>query len=100
LLHLVDIAPIDGTDPADTVKAIANELVKFSEDLADKRRWLVINKIDLLSADEQAKAVQELLRKLDWKGRAFEISAATGEGTQLLGQAVMRQLEEIAEEAG
>jgi GTP-binding protein len=100
LLHLVDIAPIDGSDPADTVKAIANELVKFSEDLADKRRWLVINKIDLLSADEQAKAVQELLGKLDWKGRAFEISAATGEGTQLLGQAVMRQLEENAEEAG
>ena len=100
LLHLVDIAPIDGSDPAETVKAIANELVKFSEDLADKPRWLVINKIDLLSADEQAKAVQELLGKLDWKGRVFEISAATGEGTQLLGQAVMRELEEIAEEAG
>ena len=100
LLHLVDIAPIDGSDPAETVKAIANELVKFSEDLADKPRWLVINKIDLLSADEQAKAVQDLLGKLDWKGRVFEISAATGEGTQLLGQAVMRELEEIAEEAG
>jgi GTP-binding protein len=100
LLHLVDIAPIDGSDPAETVKAIANELVKFSEDLAEKPRWLVINKIDLLSADEQAKAAQDLLGKLNWKGRVFEISAATGEGTQLLGQAVMRELEEIAEEAG
>ena len=99
LLHLVDIAPIDASDPADIVKAIANELVKFSDDLADKPRWLIINKIDLLDAEDQAKATQDLLRKLDWKGRFFEVSAATGEGTQSLGQAVMRELEEIAEEA-
>ena len=99
LLHLVDIAPIDGSDPADTVKAIANELVKFSDDLADKPRWLIINKIDLLDAEDQAKATQDLLRKLDWKDRFFEVSAATGEGTRSLGQAIMRELEEIAEEA-
>jgi GTP-binding protein len=98
LLHLVDIAPIDASDPADTVKAIANELVKFSDDLADKPRWLIINKIDLLDAEDQAKATQDLLKKLDWKGRFFETSAATGEGTQALAQAVMRELEEIAEE--
>jgi GTP-binding protein len=99
LLHLVDIAPMDASDPAESVKAIANELVKFSDDLADKPRWLIINKIDLLDAEDQAKATQDLLTKLDWKGRFFEVSAATGEGTQLLAQAVMRELEEIAEEA-
>ena len=99
LLHLVDIAPIDESDPAESVKAIANELVKFSADLADKRRWLVINKIDLLDAEDQAKASKDLLEKLDWKGRVFEVSAATGEGTQALAQAIMRELEEIAEEA-
>ncbi|NIA27903.1 MAG: GTPase ObgE [Desulfobulbaceae bacterium] len=99
LLHLVDIAPIDGSDPAESVKAIANELVKFSVDLANKRRWLVINKIDLLDAEDKAKASKELLSKLDWKGRCFEVSAATGEGTQSLAQAVIRELEEIAEAA-
>jgi GTP-binding protein len=99
LLHLVDIAPMDASDPAESVKAIANELVKFSDDLADKPRWLIINKIDLLDAEDQAKATQDLLRKLGWKGRFFEVSAATGEGTQLLAQAVMRELEENAEEA-
>jgi len=99
LLHLVDIAPIDGSDPADTVTAIANELVKFSDDLADKPRWLIINKIDLLDAEDQAKATQDLLTKLDWKGRVFEVSAATGEGTRSLGQAVMRELDQIAEQA-
>ena len=99
LLHLVDIAPMDASDPAESVKAIANELVKFSDDLADKPRWLIINKIDLLDAEDQATATQDLLRKLDWKGHFFEVSAATGEGTQSLAQAVMRELEEIAEEA-
>ena len=99
LLHLVDIAPIDESDPAESVKAIANELVKFSAELADKRRWLVINKIDLLDDEDQAKASQDLLSKLDWKGRVFEVSAATGEGTEALAQAVMRELEEIAEAA-
>jgi GTP-binding protein len=99
LLHLVDIAPIDESDPAESVKSIAKELVKFSEDLADKRRWLVINKIDLLDDEDQAEASKNLLSKLDWKGRVFEVSAATGEGTQALAQAVMRELEEIAEEA-
>ncbi|MDH3374321.1 MAG: Obg family GTPase CgtA [Gammaproteobacteria bacterium] len=93
LLHLVDIAPIDGSDPAVTVKAIANELGNFSEDLADKPRWLVINKIDLLSSEDLAVAREALLKKLDWNGPVFEVSAATGAGTEALAQAVMRELE-------
>lgn len=94
LLHLVDIAPIDGSDPAAVVQAIVNELGNFSEDLADKPRWLVINKIDLLTSEDLSAAREELLEKLDWKGPVFEVSAATGEGTEALAQAVMRELED------
>ena len=94
LLHLVDIAPIDDSDPAAVVRAIASELGNFSADLADKQRWLVINKIDLLPSADLAAARAELLNKLDWKGPVFEVSAATGEGTEALAQAVMRELEE------
>jgi len=97
LLHLVDIAPIDGTDPADVVKAIANELGKFSEELAEKPRWLVINKIDLLTEDDRATARQQLLDSLAWDGPVFEVSAATGEGTDALGQAIIRELEVLQE---
>ena len=94
LLHLVDIAPIDpDNSPADEVRAIANELRNFSTELAEKPRWLVINKIDLLPADELAAARQKLLSDLSWTGPVFEVSAATGEGTEALGQAVMRELE-------
>ncbi len=99
LLHLVDIAPIDESiDPADEVRAIATELENFSDDLADKPRWLVINKVDLLDAERRADAKQRLLASLDWSGPVFEVSAATGEGTEALAQAIMRELEILNEE--
>jgi GTP-binding protein len=99
LLHLVDIAPIDpDAEPAQEVRAIAKELEKFSADLADKPRWLVINKIDLLSEEDLAVAREMLLEELDWSGPVFEVSAATGAGTETLGHAVMQALEEIKEE--
>ncbi len=98
LLHLVDIAPMDpSVEPADEVQAIALELAKFSSDLAEKPRWLVINKIDLLSEEDQKVATEMLLEQLQWDGPVFEVSAATGAGTDELGHAVMQELERIAE---
>jgi len=94
LLHLVDIAPIDpAASPAADVAAIAKELGNFSADLADKTRWLVINKTDLLTADDLEVARQKLLSELSWEGPVFEVSAATGEGTEALGRAIIRELE-------
>jgi len=97
LLHLVDIAPIDGSDPAAVVKAIAKELSNFSNELAQKSRWLVINKIDLLDDDDRAAAREKLLADLNWDGPVFEVSAATGEGTDALAQAIVRELETLQE---
>jgi len=100
LLHLVDIAPLDtDADPAVAFASISNELGKFSEDLSDKPRWLVINKADLLTAEDLAVAQKDLLEKLDWPGPVFTVSAETGAGTEKLGQAVMRELELIDEMA-
>jgi GTP-binding protein len=98
LLHLVDIAPMDpDVDPAAEVRAIANELGRFSNELADKPRWLVINKIDLLSEEDLPVAREMLLEALDWDGPVFEVSAATGAGTDALGHAVIKALEEFEE---
>jgi len=94
LLHLVDIAPMDDhVEPAGEVRAIARELEKFSDELAHKPRWLVINKTDLLTVEDQAIAKASLLEELHWTGRVFEVSAATGAGTDALAQAIMQQLE-------
>ena len=98
LLHLVDIAPIDpNVEPAQEIRALAQELANFSDELTAKPRWLVINKIDLLSEDDRKVAREMLLEQLQWDGPVFEVSAATGAGTEQLGQAVMQELERIAE---
>jgi len=101
LLHFVDVTPYDGSDPADSFKAIEGELEKFSEasdsekleKLVDKERWLVINKTDLLSDDEREEKCQEIIDKLGWTGPVFQISAMNKQGTKELCFAIMDHLE-------
>ena len=101
LLHLVDIAPPDpDADPVKDARAIAAELKKFSPELATRERWLVLNKLDLLTPAEADKRCKEIVRRLRWKGPVLRISGATRQGTQELCQAVMRRLDEkMREEA-
>jgi GTPase len=94
LLHLVDIAPLDENEqPAEQVRTIGEELAKFSADLAEKPRWLVLNKSDLVPADELDALRERIVAELEWPGPVFAVSAATGTGTEGLAQAVMRELE-------
>ena len=94
LLHLVDIAPPDpNADPVEGARAIVKELKKFSPELAKKKRWLVLNKIDLLIGDELEIRCTEIVRRLRYKGPVFRISGVTGAGTRELCQAVMQELE-------
>jgi GTP-binding protein len=104
LLHVVDIAPLaPDADPAQDVTDIAAELEGFSPQLAGRERWLVCNKIDLLAPDERTARCQELVRRLQWRGPVFAVSAATGEGTEALKQHIMDFLhndEHAAQTAG
>ncbi len=94
LLHLVDIAPVDeGIDPVREAKAIVQELKKYDETLYRKPRWMVLNKIDAVTATERAATAKRLLKELGWKGKSFIISALTGEGCRELAYAVMNHLE-------
>jgi len=98
LLHLVDIAPVDpDADPVKGFRAIEQELVRFSKELSEKPRWLVLNKTDLLTDEDVGRVRQELLGQLGWDGPVFETSAVSGDGTEKLGQALMRELEEMAD---
>ena len=100
LLHLVDIAPLDtGIDTVREAKAIANELRKYDETLYRKPRWMVVNKIDMIPAEERARTVKRFLKDLGWKGKSFIISALTGEGCRELSFAVMEHLEQRTETA-
>lgn len=94
LLHIVDIAPLDGSNPAENIKAIVEELVNFSEKLAEKPRWLVFNKIDLIPADEIESRCKAIVKKIRWKGPVYKISAIRKEGTQQLCYDLMNYLEQ------
>ena len=85
LLHLVDLAPFDPeADPVADAKAIAEELRKYDEDLYNKPRWLVLNKLDLIPEEERAERVAAFLDAYGPVERHFQISAMKGEGTQAL----------------
>jgi GTPase len=95
LLHIVDLLPPDPeADPVRDVRAIVAELKKFSRELAGKPRWLVLNKSDLLPPADAERRARDIVRRLRYRGPRFLISAATGEGTRELTEAVMRFLEE------
>lgn len=94
LLHLLDVAPLDESDPVHHARKIAEELEKFSPTLAKKDRWLVLNKFDLIPEEEREELVARLLRELDWKGKVFKITAISGDGCSGLCQAIMVSVEE------
>ena len=94
LLHLVGVDPVQGVEASVAeVRVIEQELVRYSEELGQKTRWLVLNKVDLLSEEEVSAYAARLKQDLAWEGPLFVISAATGAGTQALCEAVMRHLE-------
>ena len=96
LLHIVDIAPADpDTDPVQEAKAIVKELKKYDETLHEKPRWLVLNKADLIDAENRERTARKFLRSFGWKGKSFIISAITGEGCRELTFAVMEHLEQL-----
>ena len=82
LLHMVDIAPMDGeTDPVEQIRVIENELKGFDPELLERERWLVFNKIDLIPAEEREKVAKAIVRKLKWKGPWYLVSAIARENT-------------------
>ena len=90
LLHVIDVAPLDGSDPLESARVIINELAAYNPDLLNKPRWLVFNKVDMIP-DETLR--QETLKRitdgLQWQGKTFAISAIRKEGTQALCYALM-----------
>ena len=98
LLHVVDIAPLDDSDPVASAKAIINELAEYSDELLDKPRWLVVNKIDMIpDAAAREARIQALISGLEWQGPVFAISAISNQGTQTLCYALMQLIDEMKE---
>ncbi len=104
LLHLVDMTSADGAAATvesltEDVTAIAGELEEFDGMLAGLERWLVLNKADLLPAEEAARIRKGLTEELDWTAPVFTISALTGAGTRELATASVQRLENQEKES-
>ncbi|MCY4156876.1 MAG: GTPase ObgE [Gammaproteobacteria bacterium] len=104
LLHLVDLSDPEGGPAnvealAEAVTRIAAELAAFDDRLASLERWLVLNKADLVPAEEAAELAGRLRRRLDWQAPLFTISALAGQGTASLTAAAMRKLEQQGADA-
>jgi len=98
LLHIIDVQPYESDDtPVEAARKITNEIEKWSDDLANKPRWLVLNKIDRLFEDSEAHC-QAIVDELEWKGPVFEISALKKQGVQTLMYAIMDFLDQKHQE--
>ena len=98
LLHVVDVFPASGRDPVQEAKIIVAELQKYGPNLAEKPRWLVLNKIDLLAGEMERQAVIDQFVACYYPdGKpddvpVFAISALSGDGTQALCYAIWEYL--------
>ena len=99
LLHLVDMAPVDvKQDPVESVQIINRELEHYSDALGSQEQWLLLNKMDLVPEDIRDELCQEMVERLNWKGKVFRISGQTGEGCAVVCNEVMDYLDDLREQ--
>lgn len=91
LLHVVDVFPVDGSDPTDNFRLIEDELLKYSPDLAALPRIVALNKTDLIPAEDTVALQADFERR---GHEVFPVSAATGKGLEPLKHALWRVVEQ------
>ena len=94
LLHIIDVAPLDEMNgPVESARKILRELRRYDESLYRKPRWLVLNKLDLVAAEERDALCAEIVAGLEWQGPVYAVSALSGEGVEQLCRDIMELLE-------
>jgi GTP-binding protein len=94
LLHIIDVMPDPSADTAvESAVKILRELQRYDESLYAKPRWLVLNKLDLLTDDERESVCDGITSGFEWSGPVYAISAIDGQGVELLCNDIMNFLE-------
>jgi len=98
LLHMVDMAPADvKQDPVESVQIINRELEQYSDALGSQDQWLVLNKMDLVPEDIREELCQDVIDRLDWQGKVFQVSGQSGEACDALCGEIMDYLDDLNE---
>ncbi len=95
LLHVLDASGQEDRDPVEDFYKINDELNKYSERVSYKKQIILLNKMDLPNSKENAERVR---KELGDKYDIYEVSAATGEGLELVKKVAYEQLLKIEDE--
>ena len=95
LVHVIDIAAVDGRDPIEDFHAINRELKKYNPDLAKRPQIIAANKVDVLINDAFLKGFTTTMEQAGY--RVFPISAVTGAGVKELMGYVYEQVKALPE---
>ena len=90
LVHLVEPAPMDGSEPWDNYQAIRRELIEFDAALGERKEFVVVTKSDLPEAEDVQKQFSERLQHEIWL-----ISSATGNGLKPLANAIYAACQQL-----
>jgi GTP-binding protein len=93
LAHVVDLAPVDGSDPVENVRTLSGELERFSPELASRPTLLVGNKTDLPDAETNATRLREA-----FDAEVLCVSACSGDGVERFVQAAFERLQDLGPE--
>ena len=100
IIHLVDLFPLDGSDPLENYRVIRGELEAFSKKLAKKKEIIAVNKVDQVLPEEAEAAFKKFKSALPGKGRAKKlmmISGVSGQGVMELFQAAWDILNPVSD---
>ncbi len=94
LVHMVDVAPVNPKhDPAESIRIINKELLRYSEALGCQDQCLVLNKIDLVPKDIRQEICDDIIKQLNWRQNVFQVSSQSGEGCDALCTHIMDYLD-------
>lgn len=97
LIHVVDVAGIEGRTPVEDIKTIINELKSYNIGLSNKPSVIAANKIDMFTEEieDNIKAIKETFEP---EIKVFPISGVSGKGVKELLYAVKEILKNVKEE--
>src|SRR5215212_3790179 len=92
LVHVLDLAPLDGSDPVANHRVIERELAEHDPRLASLPRILALSKADLVAPEVADAAAEEWRERMGEDVPVIVTSSATGLGLDVLARELLRRV--------